>query len=65
MIIFDQDNPLELIEALRPDVLVKGGDYKTAQMVGKDLVESYGGFVITTPLDEGVSSTRILNAATA
>ena len=65
VIIFDQDNPLELIEVLRPDVLVKGGDYKTAQMVGRDLVESYGGLVITTPLVEGVSTTRILNAATA
>ncbi len=65
VLIFDQDNPLELIEALRPDVLVKGGDYKKSQMVGRDLVESYGGSVITTPVVEGVSTTRILSAATA
>ena len=65
VLIFDQDNPLELIESLRPDVLVKGGDYKKSQMVGRDLVESYGGSVITTSVVEGVSTTRILSAATA
>ena len=65
VLIFDQDNPLELIEALRPEVLVKGGDYKKSQIVGRDLVESYGGLVITTSVVEGVSTTRILSAATA
>ena len=63
VIIFNQDAPLELIEVLRPDVLVKGGDYEKSQIVGKELVESYGGIVITTPLVEGVSTTRILEAA--
>ena len=65
VIIFDQDDPTELIDALRPDVLVKGGDYKTAQIIGKELVESYGGLVVTTPLVKGVSTTRILKAASA
>ena len=65
VIIFNQDDPLELIETIRPDVLVKGGDYKKTQMVGSDLVESYGGLVITTPVVEGVSTTQILTAATA
>jgi len=63
VIIFDEDDPLKLIEALRPDVLVKGGDYQIDQMVGRELVESYGGTVIATPLVEGVSTTQILEAA--
>ncbi len=63
VIIFDEENPLHLIERLRPDVLVKGGDYRLDQVVGRSLVESYGGTVVTTPLVEGVSTTRILEAA--
>lgn len=63
VVIFDEANPLKLIESLRPDVLVKGGDYRVDQVVGHQLVESYGGTVVTTPLVEGVSTTRILEAA--
>ena len=63
VVIFDEANPLKLIESLRPDVLVKGGDYRVDQVIGHQLVESYGGTVVTTPLVEGVSTTRILEAA--
>ena len=63
VIIFDEDDPLKLIGAVRPDVLVKGGDYKIEQMVGREIVESYGGLVVTTSLVEGVSTTQILEAA--
>ena len=63
IVIFDEDDPCTLIEAIRPDVLVKGGNYRVDQMIGRELVESYGGTVVTTPLVEGVSTTQILQAA--
>ena len=43
--VFDEATPLQLIETLRPDVLVKGADYRREQVVGGDFVESYGGRV--------------------
>lgn len=61
IIAFEEDTPLRLIEALRPDVLVKGGDYSRETIVGAGVVESYGGTVATVPLVAGLSSTNILN----
>jgi D-beta-D-heptose 7-phosphate kinase/D-beta-D-heptose 1-phosphate adenosyltransferase len=58
--IFDQDDPLEIISAIRPDILVKGGDWALNTIVGRDIVESYGGKVIALPLVPGVSTTRII-----
>ena len=58
--IFEEDTPLELISALRPDVLVKGGDYRIDQIVGADLVQSYGGQVTTIPLVEGYSTSNLI-----
>ena len=58
--IFDQDDPLEIISAIRPDILVKGGDWALNTIVGRDIVESYGGQVIALPLVPGVSTTRII-----
>jgi D-beta-D-heptose 7-phosphate kinase/D-beta-D-heptose 1-phosphate adenosyltransferase len=58
--VFDEETPLALIEAVRPDVLVKGADYRRDEVVGADLVESYGGRVHLAPLREGVSTTRLL-----
>ena len=58
--IFDEATPLELIRTLRPDVLVKGADYRKEDVVGADVVESYGGRVYLAPLREGYSTTRIL-----
>lgn len=58
--LFDEDTPLELITALRPHVLVKGGDYTPDGVVGKDLVESYGGRVELIPFVDGKSTTNII-----
>ena len=57
VIVFDEDTPLRLIEGLRPDVLVKGADYTKSQVVGADIVESYGGEVTLVELLEGRSTT--------
>ncbi len=58
---FDEDTPLELITALRPDVLVKGGDYTEDNIVGADFVKSIGGKVLTIPLVAGKSTTSVIN----
>jgi D-beta-D-heptose 7-phosphate kinase/D-beta-D-heptose 1-phosphate adenosyltransferase len=58
--IFEEPTPWELIQALRPDVLVKGADYRRDQVVGADFVESYGGRVHLAGLREGYSTTRLL-----
>lgn len=60
VVIFAEDTPMALIEALRPDFLLKGADYSREQVVGGDLVESYGGRVVLIPLKEGYSTTRIV-----
>lgn len=57
---FDQDTPLELIEKIRPDVLVKGADYRKEQVVGWDVVESYGGRVALAPLVDGRSTSAVI-----
>jgi D-beta-D-heptose 7-phosphate kinase/D-beta-D-heptose 1-phosphate adenosyltransferase len=59
--IFDEETPLALIQALRPDVLVKGADYRKHEVVGADFVESYGGHVYLAPLCEGFSTTGLLD----
>jgi D-beta-D-heptose 7-phosphate kinase/D-beta-D-heptose 1-phosphate adenosyltransferase len=61
VVLFDEDTPLRLIEALRPDVLVKGADYKIESVVGREVVESCGGRVVLQPLLEGYSTTGIVN----
>ena len=60
VVVFDEETPLRLIEALRPDVLVKGGDYTPDQVVGKDVVEREGGRVVIVPLVPGYSSSKIV-----
>jgi D-beta-D-heptose 7-phosphate kinase/D-beta-D-heptose 1-phosphate adenosyltransferase len=55
--LFDEDTPLEMIQALRPDVLVKGSDYTIEQVVGGDLVQGWGGKVVLVTLREGHSTT--------
>jgi D-beta-D-heptose 7-phosphate kinase/D-beta-D-heptose 1-phosphate adenosyltransferase len=60
VVLFDEDTPLRLIDAIRPDVLVKGGDYSEAQVVGADLVKSCGGKVVLVALVEGRSTTKLL-----
>ena len=63
VVIFDEDTPRELIEALRPDVLVKGGSYSPEQIVGREFVESYGGRVHIAAMVEGISTTNLLSSA--
>ena len=58
--LFDEDTPLALIDAIRPDVLVKGGDYTRDTIVGADIVERSGGQVVTIPLVQGFSTTALL-----
>lgn len=60
VVVFDEDTPQELIETVRPDVLVKGGDYEIANIVGADYVTENGGVVTTIPFVEGFSSTQII-----
>ena len=57
---FDEDTPAELIDAIQPDVLVKGGDYKADEIVGADTVKARGGEVVIVPLLEGRSTTSII-----
>ena len=61
VVIFDEDTPLETVQALRPDVLVKGGDYTEATIVGAPDVRSWGGDVVVIPLTPGQSTTSIIN----
>lgn len=59
--LFDEDTPEELIHLLRPDVLVKGGDYTIDQIVGADYVTSYGGRVEIIPFVTGYSTTSLID----
>ena len=61
VVLFDEDTPYELIKKVKPDILVKGGDYKKEDIVGADIVEQAGGEVITIEFVKGFSSTAILN----
>lgn len=58
--IFDQDTPLVLIKQIRPDILVKGGDWKTSQIVGADFVLSNGGEVKSLSFVDGKSTTGLI-----
>lgn len=57
---FAEDTPARLIARLRPEVLVKGGDWAADRIVGRQTVESYGGRVVSVPLLEGLSTSRLL-----
>lgn len=61
VVIFEEDTPLELIELIRPDVLVKGGDYTLEQIVGANEVIASGGRVVINPIVPGFSTTGIIN----
>jgi D-glycero-beta-D-manno-heptose 1-phosphate adenylyltransferase len=64
IILFEEDTPLELIKMIKPDVLVKGGDYTMDSIVGADNVTKNGGKVITIPLSEGLSTTATIGKIT-
>lgn len=59
---FDEDTPLELIRRLKPDVLVKGGDWKKKDIVGSGFVESLGGKVFSIGFEKGFSTTKVIDA---
>lgn len=57
---FDEDTPLEVIRAVCPDILIKGGDWAPDRIVGKDVVEAGGGSVYSLPLLPGFSTTGLI-----
>ncbi|MBM4053367.1 MAG: D-glycero-beta-D-manno-heptose 1-phosphate adenylyltransferase [Planctomycetes bacterium] len=61
VVLFDELTPMNIIQSLRPDVLVKGEDWKDAGVVGQEFVESYGGKVVLAPLVAGISTTNIVS----
>ncbi|NIA68093.1 D-glycero-beta-D-manno-heptose-7-phosphate kinase [Pelagibius litoralis] len=60
VVVFSEDTPMAVIEALRPDVLVKGADYSVDQVVGADVVQGYGGRVVLADLSPGHSTTATI-----
>ncbi|UVT18939.1 MAG: D-glycero-beta-D-manno-heptose 1-phosphate adenylyltransferase [Nitrospira sp.] len=60
VVIFDEPDPLQLITAVQPDVLVKGGDWAIDHIVGREIVEARGGVVKTIPMVSGLSTTGLL-----
>ena len=60
VVIFDEETPLELIKAIMPDVLVKGGDYTEEQVAGAKEVKANGGRVVLNPIVEGFSTTNTI-----
>lgn len=64
VVLFEQDTPLELIRLVKPDVIVKGGDYRVEQIVGSAEVLARGGRVVINPIVEGYSTTSLANKIT-
>jgi D-beta-D-heptose 7-phosphate kinase/D-beta-D-heptose 1-phosphate adenosyltransferase len=60
VVVFDEDTPAELVATLRPDVLVKGGDYRPEEVAGGDTVRARGGRVVIIPLTAGHSTTATI-----
>ena len=60
VVLFDQDTPIDLIKVINPNVITKGGDYNTDQVIGNDIVTQNDGEVVIIPLTQGYSTTSIL-----
>lgn len=60
VVVFPEDTPLELVKALKPDVIVKGGDYTEGTIVGATEVKGWGGRVVAVPLTPNQSTTAII-----
>ena len=58
--IFDEPDPLALIRTIKPDVLIKGADWEEAEIIGSDVVKSYGGNVVRIEVVPGISTSRII-----
>ncbi|HEX2715700.1 MAG TPA: hypothetical protein VHM88_26250, partial [Candidatus Acidoferrales bacterium] len=65
VVLFDEETPLNLIRAVRPNVLVKGGDYSEEEVVGANEMKTWGGKVTLIPLVDGSSTTAILKRVIA
>ena len=61
VVLFDEDTPARIIQAVQPDVLVKGADWPADQIVGRDTVEARGGRVVRIAVEQGHSTTAILD----
>ncbi|MEZ0224515.1 MAG: D-glycero-beta-D-manno-heptose-7-phosphate kinase [Alphaproteobacteria bacterium] len=61
VVVFDEDTPIEYLKAVKPDVLVKGGQYKLEEVVGYDLITSWGGKVVRAEMEEGFSTTNTIS----
>ncbi len=58
--IFDEPDPLALIHAIKPDILVKGADWEEAEIIGSDVVKTYGGKVVRVKVVPGISTSQII-----
>ena len=61
VVIFPEDTPADIIQAIQPDILVKGADWAADAIVGRDTVEARGGQVVRIPVEQGFSTTRIID----
>ncbi|MBI3322773.1 MAG: D-glycero-beta-D-manno-heptose 1-phosphate adenylyltransferase [Candidatus Omnitrophica bacterium] len=61
VVLFSESTPRRVIEAIQPDVLTKGGDWKPSQIVGADVVKARGGRVVSIPFTKGRSTTKLLS----
>ena len=61
VLVFNEDNPLKVIQYLLPDVLVKGGDWTEETIIGADVVKKAGGIVKSIPYIDGFSTTDLIN----
>jgi D-beta-D-heptose 7-phosphate kinase/D-beta-D-heptose 1-phosphate adenosyltransferase len=60
VVLFDEDTPADIIKAIQPDILVKGGDWPENQIVGRDTVEARGGRVVRVDVEPGYSTTALI-----
>ena len=65
VVVFDEETPARIIEHLQPDVLVKGADWAADAIVGRDTVEARGGQVVRVPVEQGWSTSAIIERARA
>jgi D-beta-D-heptose 7-phosphate kinase/D-beta-D-heptose 1-phosphate adenosyltransferase len=65
VVVFDEDNPHALIQAIQPDILVKGADWGPTEIIGRDIVEARGGRVVRIDLAPGYSTTELIRRVQA
>ena len=61
VLLFEEDTPFQIIETIRPDIIVKGGDYDMSKLPETALVQSWGGKAIALPFEAGYSTTALVN----